>query len=204
VARTSRTQTRHTETRAGEQAAVLRAAERVFARAGFEDAKMQDIASEAHVSLRSVYAIARGKSELYQLVNHRRARDLLSHIQAAVSSEESAVDALRDVIEAIATFLMEHSDFLRIHLRESGTWALEESARVSLVDERHESDHKLESLFRRGIRDESFHSENPRLMVASLRALMQVHLAAWLASSRRAKRATVESMTRQAERHFVR
>lgn len=189
---------------AGEQAEILLAAERVFAHAGFEDAKMQDIAAEARVSLRSVYAIARGKSDLYRLLNQLRAQDLLSHIERAVSTEGSPVDALREVIETVATFLMEHSDFLRIHLREGGTWALDEAERENLVDERHESDRKLESLFRRGIRNKSFHAESPQLMVASLRALMQVHLAAWLTSGRRGNRAIVESITRQADRLFVR
>jgi hypothetical protein len=109
------------------------------------------------------------------------------------------------VIFVVATFLMNHADFLRIQLREGGTWALDEPDRALLISERHASDRLLERLFRRGIREGAFHAEGPRLMVAGLRALEQVHLAAWVAGRGRiSRKATVESIQRQARRLFCR
>jgi len=184
---------------------LLDAAERVFAQRGFEDTKMQDIAAEARVSLRSVYQVARGKAALYGLVHETRARDLLAQIELALpSDEDDPRRALMDVIAVVAGFLMERPDFLRIQLREGGTWSLEETGRVLLVEERHRSDRLLEKLFRRGIASGVFYAEHPGLMVASLRAQEQVHLAAWIARrGRPSKRQTIDAIQRQAERLFV-
>ncbi len=184
---------------------LLDAAERVFAQRGFEDTKMQDIAAEARVSLRSVYQVARGKAALYGLVHETRARDLLAQIELALSSDKGDPRrALMDVIAVVAGFLMERPDFLRIQLREAGTWSLEEAGRVFLVEERHRSDRLLERLFRRGIASGVFYAEHPGLMVASLRAQEQVHLAAWIARrGRPSKRRTIDAIQRQAKRLFV-
>ena len=185
---------------------------------------MQDIAAEAKVSLRSVYSVASGKTALFRAVHETRARDLLARIELALSDPKQAWNpkqasnskrqaspkqemarALMAVISVVATFLMDHPEFLRIQLREGGTWALEDADRVLLVDERHTSDQLLERLFRRGIRAGTFHPENPRMMVASLRAQEQVYLSVWIARRGRiSKKATIESIQRQARRLFCR
>jgi hypothetical protein len=133
-----------------------------------------------------------------------RAFDLLPRIESTLSDEtQDASSALMDVIAVVATFLMEHPAFLRIQLREGGTWALDESERVLLVEERHASDRLLERLFRRGSRAGSFHAEDSRMMVASLRAVEQVQLAFWISRRGRiSKMATIEAIQRQASRLF--
>jgi len=189
-----------------ERERVLDAAERIFAERGFSSARMQDVAAEARVSLRSVYGVAKGKEGLYRALNDLRAKDLLSRIEDALDDDtRDATESLMEVISVVATFLMEHADFLRIQLREGGTWALDETDRALLVSERHASDRLLEGLFRRGIREGGFHEESPRLLVAILRALEQVHLAAWVGGRGRiSRKGTVKSIQRQARRLFCR
>jgi AcrR family transcriptional regulator len=167
---------------------------------------MQDVAARAQVSLRSVYDLASSKEELHTRVHELRARALLERMRGALARErDDPRQALMDLVEVVANFLMEHPDFLRIQLREGGTWALEDSRRVLLVGERHASDRLLETLFRQGIRKGVFHAEDPRLMVASLRAQEQVYLAAWAARGGRiSRRATVERIQRQVDRLFCR
>lgn len=192
--------------RAAERRRILEAAERVFAENGFAETRMQDIAAEAKVSLRSVYGVAKGKAILFRALLELRAGDLLGRMTGALSAtSRDPTDSLMEVIEVVATFLMEQPEFLRIQLREGGTWALDEVDRDVLVEERHESDRLLERLFRRGIRDGFFHSEDPRMMVASLRAIEQVQLAAWISRAGRiSKKAAIESIQRQATRLFCR
>ena len=189
-----------------EQQRVLEAAERSFAERGFENTKMQGIAADARVSLRSVYATARGKAELYRMIHETRASDLLARMEAVAAEWHSDPRrALTELIGVVATFLMEHPDFLRIQLRVAGAWALEDVERTLLADERREGEQLLERTFRRGIRKGIFHAEDPRLMVASLRAQQQVQLAAWIARRGRvSKRATIEAIQRQAVRLFCR
>lgn len=191
---------------AAERTRVLDAAERVFAERGFRDARMQDVAAEASVSLRTIYAVASGKESLYRELNDRRARDLLSRLESVLGDDMLDPDSsLMEVISVVATFLMDHPDFLRIQLQEGGTWALDEPDRTLLVPERHSSDRLLERLFRRGIKKGVFHDEGSRSMVATLRALEQVQLAAWAdRRGRLSRRATIELIQRQARRLFCR
>jgi AcrR family transcriptional regulator len=166
---------------------------------------MQDIAASARASLRSVYAVANGKARIFRALHELRARDLLSRIEGALADEtRDPSDSLMEVIAVVATFLMDHPDFLRIQLREGRAWALDDSQHT-LVAERRTSDRLLERLFQRGIRAGSFHDEAPKLLVASLRALEQVQLAAWVARRDRiSKRAATEAIQRHAERLFCR
>jgi AcrR family transcriptional regulator len=191
--------------KAAERRRILAAAEGIFAERGFGAARMQDIAASARASLRSVYAVANGKAKIFRALHELRARDLLARIEGAVADEtRKPSDVLMDVIAVVATFLMDHPNFLRIQLREGRAWALDDPQHM-LVAERHASDRLLERLFLRGVRAGSFHDEEPKMMVASLRALEQVQLAAWLSRRDRiSKRAATEAIQRRAERLFCR
>jgi AcrR family transcriptional regulator len=193
------------DSKAAERQRILDAAEGIFAELGFAATRMQDIAASARASLRSVYAVANGKAKIFRALHELRARDLLSRIEAVLADETTdPSDSLRDVIDVVATFLMEHPNFLRIQLREGRAWALDD-AQHTLVAERHASDRLLERLFHRGIRAGTFHDEDPKRMVASLRALEQVQLAAWVARRDRiSKRAATEAIQRHAKRLFCR
>jgi len=188
-----------------ERERILEAAEGLFAERGFTDARMQDIAASARTSLRSVYAVANGKAQIFRALHELRARDMLSRIAEVLGDEtRDPAGSLMELIAAVATFLMDHPNFLRIVLREGRAWALD-NLEHPLVDARHASDQLLERLFLRGIRAGAFHDEDPKLMVASLRALEQVQLASWVSSRARiSKRAATEAIQRQAKRLFCR
>jgi AcrR family transcriptional regulator len=205
VARTKRRAAGSAEAKAKERQRILAAAEAVFAERGFPDARMQDVAAAARTSLRSVYAVASGKAEIFRALHRQRGRDLLPRIEEVLADESrDPADSLRELITAVATFLMDHPDFLRIQLREGRSWALDDTGHP-LVEERHASDRLLERLFRRGIRAGTFYDEDPKQLVASLRALEQVQLAAWVASRGRiSKRNATEAIQRQAARLFCR
>lgn len=189
---------------ATEHQRVLRAAEQVFADHGFHEARMKDISAAARVSLRSVYEVARGKEEIFLALHSVRARSLLARIERALGDEtRSPADSLMALIDAVATFFMDHPHFLRIQLRDGGAWALYGGEDALFVHEARASDQMLERLFRRGIRAGVFYDEDPRTMVANLRALGQVQLAHWVVRRKRiSKRGTIEAVQRAAKRLF--
>lgn len=184
---------------------ILHAAEAIFAERGYGDTRMQDIAASAKVSLRTVYSVAPGKAEIFRNLHRERAADLLSRMEDVLVDElGDPAEILMKVIDVVVAFLMAHPGFLRIQLQEGRAWALAD-AEHALIDARHASDSLLERLFRRGIRARTFHDEDPKMMVASLRALEQVHLAAWVARRGRvSKRTTTEAIQRAAGRLFCR
>ena len=103
---------------------LVEAAERVFAERGYEGARMQDIAAEAGLALATVYGLFDGKEQLYAEVHRVRGQALLQRAAQATVGARSAWDALLASVCAYAEHLVEHPDYLRLHLRESQPWAL--------------------------------------------------------------------------------
>ena len=189
----------------GERQRVLDAAERTFAECGYADTRMEQIATAARVSLRSVYAVAMGKAKLFRILQELRGRELLSRIEEVLAGEaRSPSDLLMEHIALVATFMMDHRDFLLIQLRDRHTWGIDDG-RHALSEAGQVGDKVLERLLRRGIRTGCFHQEDPKTMVASLRALEQIQLASWISGrNRSSKRVVTETIQRQAKRLFCR
>ncbi len=103
---------------------LVEAAERVFARRGYEGARMQEIAAEAGLAIATVYGLCDGKEGLYAEVHRVRGQALLQRAADASRGAGSAWEALQAGVRAYAEHLAEHPDYLRLHLLESQPWAL--------------------------------------------------------------------------------
>lgn len=104
---------------------LVEAAERVFAERGYEGARMADIAAGAGLALATVYGLFEGKGQLYAEVHRVRGQALLQRAAQATLGMGSAWAALLSGVRAYAEHLVEHPDYLRLHLRESQPWALQ-------------------------------------------------------------------------------
>ncbi len=154
---------------------VFESAEHVFAGKGFDDATMQDIASEAEISLKTLYATFPGKAELYLEIQAVRGREFLEFNQKAVASAESAVERLTLGVRAYVDFLVEHEDFLRIHLREGKAWGL--GPLYGDTEGWQAGVEHFAGTLRQGMEERIFHEGDAELMAMGGIAIMQVHLA---------------------------
>ena len=98
---------------------VFESAECVFGQKGFEHATMQDIAGEAGISLKTLYAAFPGKHELYEEIQKVRGQAFMDRVAAAVDPGAPPLERLARAVRAYVDFLFEHRDWLRIHLRTS-------------------------------------------------------------------------------------
>ncbi|MCP4197032.1 MAG: TetR/AcrR family transcriptional regulator [Proteobacteria bacterium] len=105
------------------QQMILDAAERVFADHGFEAAKIQIIADVAGVSVGTIYSVFGSKSELFSTVLTRRLPDLLELSTLASQKGDTPFESLIEGLDAYIVYLLEHPDYLRIHLGEHA-WGL--------------------------------------------------------------------------------
>ena len=103
---------------------LFESAEPVFGAKGFGGATMQDIASEAGVSLKTLYATYPSKQDLYDEVMRVRAGEFVQYTREAMESIEDPVERIRQGVIAYVEFLMEHEDWLRIHLRGRIAWSM--------------------------------------------------------------------------------
>jgi AcrR family transcriptional regulator len=103
---------------------VFESAECVFGQSGFEHATMQDIAGEAGISLKTLYATFAGKHELYEEIQKVRGQAFVERVAAASDPEATPLDRLAQSVRAYVDFLFEHRDWLRIHLQTRVSWGL--------------------------------------------------------------------------------
>jgi len=181
MARAVRTSSREQARRAHQaltRRLVLDAAERVFARAGYAGARMQEVAAAAGVSLKTLYALFRGKAGLYRAVTDGRRTELFERLSAEVSGAASARERMLEGVAVAVRFLREHPDFLRLHLREGQAWATGGASRQDPYWRRVLA---LQTrLYERGIAEGAFVDEDPELLAKLTVAIYQVHLADWL------------------------
>ena len=106
------------------EALIFEAAESAFADRGFNGTTMQQIASEAGVSLKTVYGTYPGKRELFDLIMHQRGHALHQHMREAAASANGVLAQLRSMTSAFVENLFEHRDWLEIHLRSQIAWSM--------------------------------------------------------------------------------
>jgi AcrR family transcriptional regulator len=153
---------------------VFESAEHVFARNGFDDATMQEIAAEAGISLKTLYATCPGKNELYAEIQTVRGGEFVETVTKAMEGVDTALGTLEAGVQAYVHFLVEHPDFLRIHLHEGRAWGLrpdrgDESWRAGVEG--------FASVIARGIEEGVLYEGDPEMMAMTGIAVMQVALA---------------------------
>lgn len=154
---------------------IFESAEFVFGDKGFENATMQEIASEAGVSLKTVYSSFPGKRELYGAIMNARGREMFEAVGAAHAAASDPVDKLVAGTRAFVHYLFEHRDWSRIHVRSQISWAMRPEGKVAgeLWDE---GQRAHEAMLAEGIAAGAFHDDDPREMALMLRAMTRVQV----------------------------
>jgi len=102
---------------------LFESAETVFGARGFGGATMEKIAKEAGVSLKTLYVTYPSKQDLYDEVMRVRATEFLEQTAAAIEGVDDPLEQIRCGITAYVAFLLEHEDWLQIHLRGRIAWS---------------------------------------------------------------------------------
>ena len=155
---------------------VFECAEQVISEKGLEATTMQEIAAEAGISLRTLYAAFPSKEELVAEVQRVRGEGIVARIAEAIdTAEDGPLARLAGGVRGYVDFLLAHPSFLRIHLREGRAWGLEprngsaEGWRTGLG--------RFADILRAGMEQGLFHEGDPDFLALLGAAVMQVHMA---------------------------
>jgi AcrR family transcriptional regulator len=160
---------------------VLEAAEAVFAEQGFEAARIQDIAAEAGISLGTLYSVFPGKWELYRAVHEARGAELLATAMEVVGRSAGTLDLLLEGIRGYVCYLIDHPNYLRMHLCEGYSWAASSQYRSGEQIEAWERGIELTAaLFAQGQSEGLIVDGDPPLLAKMMAAVQQVQLADWV------------------------
>jgi len=154
---------------------IFECAERVFAEKGFDESTMQDVASEAGISLKTLYATFPGKTEIWAEIQAVRGLAFLDRVRGS-GEHASALDKLEAGLRAFVTFLLEHDAYRRILLREGHAWGLDPTTENTREYWRAGVDH-VSAVLRQGMDEGVFHAGDPELLAATVTSVMQVQLA---------------------------
>ncbi len=183
---------------------VFDCAERTFAERDFAQARMEEIASAAGISLRTLYLAYPGKQELYAAIDETRVGTMLAAGREAMRAAGTPLERLRRVVASYVSFLASHQHYLLMHLRQGNLWALELDPPHGAPELRWaEAISGLTRLFREGITQGEFYPGDPALMARMMLGVQQIQLADW---ARRASPGDAASLTAeildQIERSF--
>ena len=154
---------------------IFECAERVFAEKGFDECTMQDVAAEAGISLKTLYANFPGKNEIYAEIQAVRGVAFLDRVRGG-ASDGTALEKLDSGLHAFVSFLVEHDAYRRILLREGHAWGLNPTTENTREHWRAGVSH-VAAIVRQGMDEGVFHEGDAELLAASVTAVMQVQLA---------------------------
>ena len=160
--------------------AINEAAERVFATKGTEGSRMQEIASEAGISLGTLYGVIDGKESLFFGIHETRMREFMDCIRAARDAHDETLASHLAVVRRGAQYFLERPDFLCMCCRAGFGWASRLPAASRGADLWNEGSSIPRDLFARGIAEGTYVDEEPELLVRKMLALKQVELTHWV------------------------
>lgn len=97
---------------------ILQAARAVFAREGYADTVVDDIATQAGIAKGTLYLYFPSKEQIYMAVLLEQARQLHADSRAAMNAAVTWKDKLRAYLEVRMHYFQVHQDFLRIYMTE--------------------------------------------------------------------------------------
>jgi TetR/AcrR family transcriptional regulator len=164
---------------------ILDVAEQVFAREGFHDASLREIAELAEFSVGTVYGIFTSKDEIYRDLFRRRGAEFLPGMREVLSSAQPPRRQLLDLADWQVDFFRRHPHFGRLVLR-GGAIApplAEPSGDPEIQQNFHEAQRMQAEVFRRGQQAGELRAGPPLVMARMFSGLVSAYQAAELAES---------------------
>src|SRR5512139_1833898 len=162
---------------------ILDAAEQVFARKGFHEASLREIAELAEFSVGAVYGFFAGKDDIYREIFLRRAAEFLPGMQAVLSSDLPPRRQLLELADWQVGFFRRFPHFGRLVLR-GGSIAppLSDPPGDSRILENFRTSQRMQAdLFRRGRLTGELRDGDPMLLARMFSGLVSAFQATELA-----------------------
>jgi len=161
---------------------VVEAAEQLFATRGYEQTKIQEVASASGLSLGTLYSVFDGKADILEAIHNERLGELFLLTGETMQSSEKAAARLLAGNRVFIRWLTEHPDFLRIHLYNS-TWALNpRGVSEGQVNAWRRGIELIASVVQQAMDEGDAHETDPTLAARLLVAMQQVFMSAWVES----------------------
>jgi len=163
---------------------ILDAAEQVFARNGFHDASLREIAELAEFSVGAVYGFFVGKEDIYRAIFLRRAEDFMPEMRGVLETDTAPLRQLLDLAAWQVGFFRRYPHWGRLVLRGGAVASpLATPAEDAQLQENFATAQRAQAdLFRRGQHSGDLRQGSPELLALMFSGLVSAFQAAELAA----------------------
>ncbi len=169
-----------TEQRRG---SILQAARAVFARQGYANTVVDDIATEAGIAKGTLYLYFASKEKIYLAALLEEARRLDTDSRAAMSAATTWRDKLAAYLQVRLDYFEAHQDFLRIYMTEFRGMCMQGKALTEFTNLVQEGEAQLAQMFAAASARGEIRPVDPELAALTvsdmIRGLMERHLRTW-------------------------
>ncbi len=164
------------------RAEILEQAEKLFARKGFHETTMAEIADASGFSIGSLYHFFSGKEELYSVMVMEKVHLMYAEILDAVGREQMIRGKIKALVISHFTYVEHHIDFYRLlvghesGLRSEGLKKLRER----IVEEHLKHVVYIEDLLKEGIRKQVLRALNTKSLANCLMGIIAYFKFAWI------------------------
>ncbi|MBI5534835.1 MAG: TetR/AcrR family transcriptional regulator [Deltaproteobacteria bacterium] len=163
------------ETRAIFRAAVLRAAEDVFAEKGYHGARIQDIAARARIAVGTVYNYFKEKDEILDALLREQGEQISRAFMPRADDPADFESRFRTRVLRLFAFMQEHRTFFSV-AAQHGVFDPEHAEEVMKSGARRNMPGQLEELLREGAELGVLRKDNPQRLVRFLGGAMRATL----------------------------
>jgi AcrR family transcriptional regulator len=160
--------------RARRRAEVLGAARRLYARKGYQNTAMVEIARASELAVGTLYQLFPSKEAILRSLLEDRVDELVGRVRAAVDGHTDVRDQLRQIVDTHLAFARDNADILRLYL--SGWIGYDTRTRQRFgdrIDARYERYVAvLTSVFKRGVESGALAPRPPRRLAVTLAGLI--------------------------------
>lgn len=165
-------------------AEILEAARRVFARAGYNETTVEQIADEAGVAKGTVYLYFSSKQEVFRAALRNGLTGLYEQSLLEITAADTTAARLRAFIAARIRYCSQNRDFFRIYYTEFASLKVRSSASQPEFQDLYEQQVTLlESLLKDGVREGELRildtQKASHLMFEYVRAAVAKHVLEW-------------------------
>ena len=143
---------------------ILENAARVFARKGYENSSMEEIAARLKLSKGSLYYYIKSKDELLYLIQLQAIEEIIEKVEGIVESDLDPVQALYQVIKEHVRIVTQTHVIGALRQQER---ILRKKWRTRIIDTRDRLDRMVQEIIRKGVENGDFSVIDSRLSVLS-------------------------------------
>jgi AcrR family transcriptional regulator len=158
---------------------ILDAAEEVFARKGFHDATVKEIAATAEFSVGGVYSFFAEKDDIFVGIFLRRGSEFMDGMRAVLADSGAPRERMHRLADYQVRFFREHTNFGKLFLRSSGVTIGDLDSKIdrTAVDNYTEAMNLQAKLFRDGHESGELREGDPEVLAMLFSGLVSAYQA---------------------------